>query len=75
MAAILVRTRTDEITDALRALSDAERYLNDTRAHLMQALSDGEPGTLAQARRVAGIVAGCVVTARTFIGEAQRHAA
>lgn len=68
MAAIIERTTTDEIADALRSLSDAERHINDVRAHLVQALSQPtpEPGTVAQARRVTNIVAGCVA-------EAQRH--
>jgi hypothetical protein len=77
MATILERTVTDDVADALRALSDAERYLNDARAHLVRAITVDEgdcAAVVAQARRVVRIAAGCVDGARRHIAEAERRA-
>lgn len=69
MAAIIERTTTEDLAEALRTLGAAERHLHDVRAHLDQALkqSTPEPGTIAQARRVTGIVAGCVAEAQRIL--------
>jgi hypothetical protein len=73
MAAMIERTTTDDVADALRALEEMERYARDLRAHLETARYQNppEPGTLAMASRNAGIVAAEIETARAFIRDAR----
>lgn len=73
MAAVIQRTTDDDVTDALRAIADAEREIRNWRAHLQRI--DGEPersGIAEQARRSARIVAGCVATAAQHTADLAR---
>jgi len=74
MATIIERTATDDVTDALSALRDIERYTCDLRTHLEAASRQNppEPGTLDAARHVVRIVGACVDGTRDLIVSARR---
>jgi len=76
MAAIIERTARDDITDARRALDDTARLLRDVAAHLDAAERQimPEPGTLAQAARVAASVAATFADVQARIRDASRAA-
>ena len=73
MAAIIVRTATDEIADALSALDEVLRFVALTREHLQAALAQPEPlpGTLDGARHNAAIAVAAAGRAHKLIGAAR----
>ena len=73
MATAVEVTAAEHVAAALDALGDVDRFTGDTRAHLIAALKRDpiEPGTLAQAARVAGIVIARAQLAKELIRDAQ----
>jgi hypothetical protein len=77
MAITVERTAAEDVTDALAALGEVERYTRDLRAWLEAADRQAvpEPGTLALAGHAAKIVGGELGRTRDFIRVAGLRAA
>jgi hypothetical protein len=74
MAADIIRTVDDDVTDAITALAAAERELANWRTHLERARTDVTPGAAMQARRSSRIVAGIVAEAVARTMDVKRRA-